>query len=217
MMRGSMVYDFLGGIEYSDYLQIPLIPLGRWLLGLALILFIAGVWLGEKRSISVLEQVRYGSRRCWWNAQFWKVFLVGALGCLGYRLLMGSLDHWFHLPKLEAAEGTLILILWLVHMEVLVSMLCLLDITELREIAPAFISLIELLTFSIGFFNWGLAKFMFGSWGMYVQSNKVEPEYGFSPAVVLILECLLVMAVWKSGTILIKRRERIWDGTYSRN
>ena len=130
---------------------------------------------------------------------------------------MGSLDYCFHLPRLEAAEGALILVLWLVHMEVLVSLLCLLDITELRGIAPALLSLIELLTFSVGFFNWWLAKFMFGNWGMYVQSNKVETEYGFSPAVVIILECVLIMTVWKSGTVLIKQRERIWDGTYSRN
>lgn len=208
-MRGSMVYDFLGGIEYPGYMQIPLVPLGRWLLGLALILFIAGVWLGERRSISILEQVRYGSRKRWWNAQFWKVFLVGAAGCLCYRLFMGSLDYWFQLPRLEVSKGMLLLILWLVHMEVLVSLLCILDTTQLRGIAPAFLSLIELLTFSIGFFNWGLAKFMFGNWGMYVQSNKVEPEYGFSPSVVLVLECLLIVAAWKGGMALIGRKKNL--------
>lgn len=209
MMRGSMVYDFLGGIEHPGYMQIPLIPLGRWLLGLVFILFVAGIWLGEKRSIAVLEQVRYGSRKRWWNAQFWRTFQVGAAGCLGYGACMLGLDCWFHLLGWEVTEWALILVLWMVHMEVMVSLLCLLDITKERGIAPALLSMTEVLTFSAGFFNWGLAKYMFGNWGMYVQSNRIEPEYGFSPPVVLVLECLLIMAAWKSGMALIRRRENV--------
>ena len=120
-MRGeSITFSYLGGIADSGLGGIPLIPLGRWLLGLSVVLFAAGIFLGGKRKIALLEQVRFGSRRHWWNAQFGGLLFCGAAACLFYECVIQGADTLLHLPWPEEMDGGLVLILWLVHMETLV-------------------------------------------------------------------------------------------------
>ena len=211
-MENGFVYDYLAGVEFPNsgsiyFGQIPLIPLGRWLMGLAVILFVTGVYLNRRRQIALFEMVRLGGRKSWWNAQFLNLFPVGLAGCLCYGFCMKGLDLFLHLPQAQGIEEILILLLWMVHMITLASILCLLDLTGFRHIAPAFLFVTEVSTYTVGFYRWNLSKFMFGNWGMYVQSNRVEKVYGFSPAAVVFFECLMIAGVWKAGATLSERRE----------
>lgn len=212
-MEKGFVYDYLAGIEYpgpdSIYFgRIPLIPLGRWLLGVAVILFVAGVYLNRRRQILVLEMVRFGGRKSWWNAQFWNLFAVGTAGCFCYEFCMKGLDFFRRSPKIPGMEEVWILLLWLVHMVTLVSVFCVLDLTGFRQTAPALLFVTEVSTYTVGFYWWNLSKFMFGNWGMYLQSSRAEEVYGFSPAVVMILECVMIVIFWRIGAAILERRER---------
>lgn len=208
-MRGeSITFSYLGGIADSGLGGIPLIPLGRWLLGLSVVLLAAGIFLGGKRKIALLEQVRFGSRRHWWNAQFGGLLFCGAAACLFYECVVQGADTLFHLPWPEEMDGSLVLILWLVHMETLVGAFGLLDITKFGRLAPAILFLLEVLTFVTGVFFRGLSKYMFGTWGMYVQSSRVRAVDGFSPAAVLVLEGTMLLVIWKMGAVLAERGSR---------
>lgn len=104
-MGKGFVYDYLAGIEFpgadSIYFgRIPLIPLGRWLLGVAVILLITGVYLNRRRQIFLFEMVRRGGRKNWWNAQFLHFFPVGMTGSLCYAFCMKGLDLFGGFPGL---------------------------------------------------------------------------------------------------------------------
>ena len=211
-MEKGFVYDYLAGIEFPGFRsiyfgRIPLILLGRWLMGVAVILFIAGIYLNRRRQILLFEMVRFGGRKRWWNAQFWDLFPAAAAGCFGYAFCMMGLDFFRHTPKTQGLEEILILLLWLVHMMTLISIFCLLDQTASRHLAPAFLFVTEVSTYVVGFYRWNLSKYMFGNWGMYVQSSRVEKVYGFSPAAVMLFECLMITGVWRLGVVLVENRD----------
>ena len=92
-------------------------------------------------------------------------------------------------------------------MMTMMSIFCLSDLTAFRHLIPAALFVIEVSTFTVGFYHWHLSKFMFGNWGMYVWSNRVKKDYGFSPGVVMLLECVMLMAVRKIGGILLEKRD----------
>ena len=95
----------------------------------------------------------------------------------------------------------------MVHMMTVASIFCLLDQTAFRHLTPAFLLVTEVSTYTIGFYDWQLSKFMFGNWGMYLQSDRIEKVYGFSPGAVMILECLMILATWRIGIGIAGRRE----------
>lgn len=213
-MENGFVYDYLAGVEFPSsgsiyFGQIPLIPLGRWLMGLAVILFISGVYLSRRRQIALFEMVRLGGRKSWWNAQFRNLFPVGMAGCLCYGCCMKGLDFFLHLPQMRGMEEIWILLLWMVHMMALASILCLFDLTGFRHMAPAFLFVTEVSTYTVGFYRWNLSKFMFGNWGMYVQSDRVEKIYGFSPPAVIFTECVMMLVVWRAGIRIVSRKENL--------
>ncbi len=176
-------------------------------MGVAVIFIIAGIYLNRRRQILLFEMVRFGGRKRWWNAQFWDLFPAAAAGCFGYAFCMMGLDFFRHTPKTQGLEEILILLLWLVHMMTLISIFCLLDQTASRHLAPAFLFVTEVSTYVVGFYRWNLSKYMFGNWGMYVQSSRVEKVYGFSPAAVMLFECLMITVVWRLGVVLVENRD----------
>ena len=211
-MERGFVYEYLAGVDFPGYGDfygsvIPMIPLGRWQMGLAVILCITGICLSRRRQISVLEMVRFGGRKGWWNAQFRKLLLVGASACFCYGFCMKGMDLLFRLPGERGTEELLIFLLWSVHMMTMMSIFCLSDLTAFRHLIPAALFVTEVSTFTVGFYHWHLSKFMFGNWGMYVWSNRVKKDYGFSPGVVMLLECVMLMAVRKIGGILLEKRD----------
>ena len=211
-MVEGFVYDYLAGIEFPAWGSmysgvIPLIPLGRWLMGIAVILFITGIYLSRRRQIFLLETARLGGRKNWWNVQFWNLFLVGTAGCFCYALCMKGLNFFLHLQGVRGMEEILILLLWLVHMMTLASIFCLLDLTAFWQPAAAFLFVTEVSTYTVGFYRWNLSKFMFGNWGMYVQSTRVEKTYGFSPAAVMLLQCVMIVVIWKLGGVLLEKKD----------
>lgn len=211
-MKKGFVYDYLAGVDfpvYGDFYGgvIPMIPLGRWLMGAAVILLVTGIYLSRRRQILAFEMVRFGGRKSWWNAQFWNLFLTGAAACLCYEFCMKGLDLLLHLPGETGIEEILIFLLWLVHMMTMAGIFCLADLTVSRRLAPAALFVTEVSTFTVGFYHWHLAKFMFGNWGMYVWSSRVKKAYGFSPGAVMILQCVMILMVWRAGTLIVRKKE----------
>lgn len=211
-MEKGVVYDYLAGVEFAGpesiyFGRIPLVPLGRWLMGVALVLFVTGIYLERRRQISLFEIVRFGERKRWWNAKFLNLFPIAIAGCFCYGSCLKGLDLILYSPKRQGTEEILILLLWLVHMMTLAGIFCLFNLTSFRHMAPAFLFVTEVSTYTVGFYWWDLSKFMFGNWGMYVQSSRVEKVYGFSPAAVVFLECLMITGAWKAGATLSERRE----------
>ncbi len=203
----GLTYDFLAGIPYMEVREIPLLPLGRWLFGMAVILFSAGVWLGGRRNIATFEIVRFGSRKRWWDFRFWTLFLAAAAGCFCYEFCIRGLDFLMGIRKPEGMEELLILLLWQVHIVTMVSIFCLLDITAIWKTAPTMLFMTEVSTFVIGIFCRKLSRFMFGNWGMYMQSNAVDAVDGFSPAAVLIMEYVMIAAAWRIGAMALGRKK----------
>lgn len=211
-MEKGFLYDYLGGIEYPDagsiyFGRIPLIPMGRWLMGVAVILFITGIYLSRRRQIFVFEMVRLGGKKSWWNTEFRDLFPAAAAGCLCYACCMKGLDFFGKYAGIQGKEEILMMLLWLVHMLTLASIFCLLDLAGFRHVTPAVLFMTEVSTYTVGFYWWDISKYMFGNWGMYLQSDRVEGVYGFSPAAVILLEGLMIAAAWKMGALLLERKD----------
>ncbi len=211
-MEKGFLYDYLGGIEYPDagsiyFGRIPLIPMGRWLMGVAVILFITGIYLSRRRQIFVFEMVRLGGKKSWWNTEFRDLFPAAAAGCLCYACCMKGLDFFGKYTGVQEKEEILMMLLWLVHMLTLASIFCLLDLAGFRHVTPAVLFMTEVSTYTVGFYWWDISKYMFGNWGMYLQSDRVEEVYGFSPAAVILLEGLMIAAAWKMGALLLERKD----------
>lgn len=192
----GFLYGFLAGIDYFGFGGMHL---AKWLAGMAFLLFGAGLLLEGKRNIMLFEMVRFGSRKRWWNARFRHLFLTGTAGCSLYAFCMMGLDGLFGKEKPDSMEMIWILLLWMVHMMVIISVFCVLDLTVMRPAAPALLFVTEVSSFILGFFIRDLSKYMFGCWGMYMQSMKEEEVFGFSPAAVLTLECLMILTAWRTG------------------
>ena len=75
----------------------------------------------------------------------------------------------------------------------------LMEAMNVKKLIPSILLLLEGLTFLGGYRIKGIAHFMFGTWGMYVQSSLYDGVYGFS-----------IMMVAKTGgaaTVGQKRRQ----------
>lgn len=207
-MKEGFMYDFLAGIDYFGFSGGHL---AKWLAGIVFLLFGAGLWLEEKRKIMPFEMVRFESRKQWWNARFRDLFLKGTAGCVLYAFCMMGLDCLSGKTKPDGAEEIWILLLWLVHMMVIVSMFCVLSLTKMRTAAAALLFVTEVSSFIVGFYLRNLSKYMFGCWGMYRQSSLEEALFGFSPAAVLILESLMILAARQFGMKMLERRDIKWN------
>lgn len=202
--KEGFMYYFLAGI---DYLNFGGVDLGRWLLGIVFILFGAALLLNARRQIVPFEMVRFGSRKQWWNTQFWNLFLVGMAGCFVFAFCMMGLDCLFGKDRPEGMEEVLILLLWQVHVMVIVSMFVLLYLTRMRTAAVAMLLAAEVASFIAGFYLRDLSKYMFGCWGMYMRSNAEDKNFGFSPGAVLMLECGIILGAWEIGVKVVERRD----------
>ncbi|GFI45363.1 hypothetical protein IMSAGC019_00674 [Lachnospiraceae bacterium] len=72
---------------------------------------------------------------------------------------------------------------------------------------PAGLLLLEGLTFLCGSHFRESARFMFGVWGMYVQSNFYEDMYGFSIISVMSVQATIIIVCYWLGSYLLKGKE----------
>ena len=104
-------------------------------------------------------------------------------------------------------EISAIFVLWTVHAMTLSALFLLMETLRIKKLIPAVILLLEGLTFLSGFQFRKSARFMFGVWGMYVQSNLHESMYGFSIISVMIVQVTIIMICYWLGSYWLNGKE----------
>lgn len=204
-MAGGFIDGFMAGIYANGGDRLPLVPLGRWLLGIAAALLFAAYRLGRERRNRTFLMIRCGSQRQWWKRHLLKCLGGSFIFCAGAWLLLRLMDLLLKCNRYGALDNLIILALWTCHVLLLSALLCLLDLTSLRKGAPAGLIVFEVVTLILGFSVPPTAAFTFGTWGMYAQSCLQKAEYGVHPGLVLPAELLAIMGIYWLGLFFIKR------------
>ena len=181
----------------------PLVPLGCWLFPIGIFLLIIGFRLGMDKQNQRFVIVRCGWIQKWWKHYFLRNLLNG---------IFAALFNIIDLLVLQMFTGNLkeisaIFVLWTVHAMTLSALFLFMETLRIKKLIPAVILLLEGLTFLSGFQFRKSARFMFGVWGMYVQSNLHESMYGFSIISVMIVQVTIIMICYWLGSYLLKEKE----------
>lgn len=207
-MRSDIFFRFFAGIPMDELDAFPLVPLGRWLFPVGIYLLTAGFWLGMDRKNRRFVVIRYGRIQKWWKAFFMKNILYGGIAAIVILFLTGItglfLSEW--LPK-QPQMVIGVVVLWTIHGMVFMALFLLMDLTKMRRIAPSVLLFMEGITFLYGYRNRGAARFMFGTWGMYLQSDLHDASYGFPAAGVIAAEISCIAACYLAGGYMLKRKE----------
>jgi len=224
-MAGKLVYDFLGGIRFISYnsvydrYEISLGAVARWLFGFALAFLVMGVVVTGKRQIGMYTVVRHKNKRSWWKRHFLSCVLSGLAAALVYWMVLHILDRSLGLAAGEPVQEALILLLWLAHILIMLCMYCFLDQTALSGLAAVILLMTEALTLVIAFFCClyfvDISKFLFGTWGMYMQSKWTDAVNGFPVLPVLFTECGMMALSFLAGLWRMRRRD--WDYQEDKN
>ena len=187
-----LFFQLFAGVAMDETDAFPLVPLGCWLFPIGIYLLVIGFWLGMDKQNRAFVIVRCGRIQKWWKHFFLRNLLNGALAAVGLLTLFGIIDlSALHQFTGNIKDISVIFILWTVHSMTL----------------SAFLLLLEGLTFLSGFRFRKSARFMFGAWGMYVQSNLYKDMYGFSVINVMIVQITIIIACYWLGSYLQKGKE----------
>lgn len=210
-MGQGMILNFFGGVSQDgsswtvDFEKV-LYELGRWLLPMGICLLAEGVWLEKWRKIELLSRYRYKTVQMWWRHKFLRGLLNGIFTAA--VLFLGAMAVDMVSGAGVAEEGWKALLLWLVHIMTIMSFFLALDLSRLRGLAPAFLLLLEGVTFLLGFMHMESAGFMYGMWGMYFQSQWHFSETGVPVLYSLIFEGVSLVLVYLAGGIFLGRKTR---------
>ena len=207
-MGMSLFFRLFAGVSMDEMDTLPLVPLGCWLFPIGIYLLVLGFGLGMDKQNRRFVIVRYGWIQKWWNRVFLKNLLKGGFAAVGLLTLFKIID----LFVLQMFTGNLkeisaIFVLWTVHTMTLSSLFLFLETLRIKKMIPAGLLLLEGLTFLSGFHFRKSAKFMFGVWGMCVQSNLYEDMYGCSMISVMIVQATIIIICYWLGSYLLKGKE----------
>jgi hypothetical protein len=206
-MGMSLFYQLFAGVPMNEMDAFPLIPLGRWLFMIGIYLLIMGFYLGKSRQNQQFIMIRYGFIQKWWQQYFFKNLFGGLLTAMVLLGMIKLIDLQFsHRSVVSFKEIVMISVLWTVHTEVLLALFLLLEVLGLRKMIPAVLLLLEGLTFLSGFRLKKIARLMFGSWGMYVQSSIYENIYGFSIIIVIAIQSVIIVGCYLLGRYVLKNK-----------
>ena len=208
-MDQGMILNFFGGVSQDGFSWMidfdkVLFELARWLLPIGICLLTEGVWFEKWRKIEPLSCYRHETVKIWWKKKFIKSLLNGIFVAAVLIItamvvdIMSAVDFSDQVWK--------VLVLWLAHSMTLISFFLVLDLTNLRRLAPAILLLLEGCTFLVGFHFPGKARFMYGMWGMYFQSEWNFGETGISVFTSLITESILLALSYLTGWVILKGR-----------
>lgn len=204
----SLFFQLFAGVAMDEMDTFPLVPLGCWLFPIGIYLLIIAFRFGMDKQNRRFVIVRCGWIQKWWKHFFLRNLLNGVFAAVGLLALFKMID----LFALQMFTGNLkeisaIFILWTVHAMTLSALFLLMEILRIKKLIPAGLLLLEGLTFLNGFRFRKSARFMFGVWGMYVQSNLYEDMYGFSMISVMIAQVIIIMVCHRLGSYLLKGKE----------
>lgn len=204
----NLFFRFFAGVPMEEMDVAPLLPLGCWFLPIEIYLLMVGFYLGINRKNQRFVIVRYTEIQKWWRNYFLKNMLYGGLAAI-VLLLLGEIITLLasqHLPG-NAKEIAMVFILWMLHGLVLLALFLFMETTKIRKIIPSMLLLLEGMTFLYGYRNKMAARFMFGTWGMYVQSKLYDSKHGFSILCVMVAQIICIAGCYQMGSYMLKRNK----------
>ena len=203
-----LFFQLFAGVAMDETDAFPLVPLGCWLFPIGIYLLVIGFRLGTDKQNRAFVIVRCGRIQKWWKHFFLRNLLNGVLAAVGLLTLFGISD----LSALHQFTGNIkdisaIFVLWTVHAMTLSALFLFLETLRIKKMIPAGLLLLEGLTFLSGFHFRKSARFMFGVWGMCVQSNLYEDMYGFSIISVMIVQITIIIVCYWLGGCFLKGKE----------
>lgn len=204
----SLFFRLFEGVPMNEMDIFPLVPLGCWLFPIGIYLLIIGFRLGMDTQNRRFVIVRCGWIQKWWKCFFLRNLLRGGLAAVCLLVLGGIIDLFvLQIFTGSLKEISVIFILWIVHAMTLSALFLFLETLRIKKMIPAGLLLLEGLTFLCGFHFRKSARFLFGVWGMYVQSNLYEDMYGFSIIGVIIAQVTIIIVCYLLGGYLLKGKE----------
>ena len=204
----SLFFQLFAGVPMDEMDTFPLVPLGRWLFPIGIYLLVIGFRLGMDKQNRRFVIVRCGRIQKWWRHYFLINLLNGVIAAVSLLTLFKMIDLFaLHMFTGNLKEISVIFILWTVHAMTLSALFLLLHTLSMKKMIPAGLLLLEGLTFLSGFHFRKSARFMFGVWGMYVQSNLYKDMYGFSIISVMIVQVTIIIVCYWLGSYLLKGKE----------
>lgn len=204
----SLFFQLFAGVPMDEMDTFPLVPLGCWLFPIGIYLLIISFRLDRDKQNRCFVIVRYGWIQKWWKHYFLRNLLNGIFVTVSLLTLFKLIDLFvLHMFTGNLKEMSVIFVLWAVHTMTLSALFLFLETLRIKKMIPAGLLLLEGLTFLSGFRFRKSARFMFGVWGMYVQSNLYEDMYGFSIISVIIVQGTIIIACYWLGSYLLKGKE----------
>lgn len=204
----SLFFQLFAGVAMDEMDTLPLIPLGCWLFPIGIYLLVLGFQLGMDKQNRRFVIVRCGWIQKWWKQFFLRNLLNGIFAAVSLLTLFKMIDLFaLHMFTGNLKEISVIFVLWTVHAMTLSAIFLFMETLRIKKMIPAGLLLLEGLTFLSGFHFRKSARFMFGVWGMYVQSNLYEDMYGFSIISVIIVQITIVVACYWIGGCFLKGKE----------
>lgn len=204
----SLFFQLFAGVAMDEMDTLPLIPLGCWLFPIGIYLLVLGFQLGMDKQNRRFVIVRCGWIQKWWKHFFLRNLLNGVFAAVSLLTLFKMIDLFaLHMFTGNLKEISVIFVLWTVHAMTLSAIFLFMETLRIKKMIPAGLLLLEGLTFLSGFHFRKSARFMFGVWGMYVQSNLYEDMYGFSMISVMIAQVIIIMVCYRFGSYLLKGKE----------
>lgn len=204
----SLFFQLFAGVPMDETEAFPLVPLGYWLFPIGIYLLVIGFWLGMDKKNRRFVVVRCGRIQKWWKHYFLRNLFHGALAAVSLLTLSEMIDLFLlHIFPENGKEISVIFVLWTVHAMTLSALFLFLEAFRIKKLIPAVLLLLEGLTFLSGFRFRKSARFMFGVWGMYVQSNLQESMYGYSVIRVVIVQVIIIMVCYQLGGCLLKGKD----------
>jgi len=207
---GDLIFIVFGGIEISEIADnLNFLAIAKWFLLLSPLLLSMGYSISkEMTEMSPYVIPRHASYKRWWQIKMGHLLAMCFLYCL-----VGSLVA---IIVFFLAKGNFLIhfsksffVLWLVcivHL-FLLCMLMLVSYTVTRSQAfSVSITLgLEGLTLIDGLLSPGKAKFMPGTWGMYLQSASYNPQRGFNIIAVVLIQSSVIIIFFFLVPIWMKR------------
>lgn len=211
-MDQSMILNFFGGVSqdglsWKTDFELVFFELARWLLPISICLLAEGICLERWRKIEPLLCYRYETVKIWWRQKFVKSLLNGISVAAVLFITVMAVDIICAVKFSD--EVWKVLVLWLPHIMTMMSFFLVLDLTKFKRLAPAMLLVFEGFTFLVGFRLPGKARFMFGMWGMYFQSEWHFGETGVLVLSSLMAEGILFVLSYLAGRILLESQSSV--------
>ena len=192
-MGTSLFFQLFAGVPMDAIDTFPLIPLGCWLLPIGIYILLISLQPGMDRQNRRFVVIRYGMVQKWWKNYFVKNIFNGGLTAVIMLFLFKIFELLISQRKFSSLkEMAAIVVIWTVHVITISALFILMEAMNVKKLIPSILLLLEGLTFLGGYRIKGIAHFMFGTWGMYVQSSLYDGVYGFSIMMVLAAEVLII-------------------------